>query len=547
MSAHGRNTLWGLITLKPFGNFLCTSGARAWLLAATIAVAIMATSEALAWGYMGYWFATGPVRYAIAGFLGLLVLLMIAIVDSQFLTFDLHPERYEISKAKGGVDDSPKSFWRDLYRGVVSLWNGPVPGFIVRIVMVVGSLVISSPYLTSAVLAPDVTAQIERQRNAVVEASAEKIGASYVTRSAAIQAEMDHLRLTSIDEAAGTGPSRKRGRGPAVKTVEARLRELGDEVAALGQQKKTDVDTFRRSAEAAASNKDAPNQGGMQERAAALELLKRSPGYLESQRPIKAYLIGVFLTIVVLKAFQRRSVSIYFSERLQDAHEEYLEGRFDEWVSNGVRSTDEHRMAPLDFEDWYLTSHKARVQQRELEAQMGTVKDRQVTFARVLDDRSETALKELEPLYSALEQVEEELVKVEDNLAATNADITSLETVLAANRTWIGEMDSNLLVLNRQNTTAQAVGADVYVGALRSRSYYVEKVAEMDGELKDALTKRSILKRDHEALERERQRHGAELDQKRDYLAAAHRARNEARLDELRQVDDLRKRYDPRT
>jgi hypothetical protein len=535
---------WSFLTLRPFGDSLCTPGARAWLAAATVAVAIMGASEALAWGYMGYWFTAGPLRYLIATLLGTVVLLLIVIVDAAFLTFDLYPKRYEISNAKADHDDVKRSrLWGRVRKASRWLWKSPVPGFVIRMAMVFGSLAISSRYLTSAVLAPDITAQLERQRGQVTEARATEIGQGYDKRIAETEEEMAQFRRASLNEAAGVGPSRLPGRGPAVETAEARLAELEGNVETLRLEKQADLEKYRRSVAAAAN--DRTSQGGMQERSAALELLKQSPGYEESQLPIKGYLVGVFLTILILKAFQRRSLAIYFSERLQDTHTGYLEGRFDEWVPHGVRSSDTHRMSPFDFEDWYFHSHKARLQQQELEAKMGEVKDQHVAFAGILNDRSGEAEKELKPLTTALENLEQDLVNVEDNVAAREAEIKSLERVIDANNVWIADMNSQILALDRLNTTAKAVGADVYVGALHSRSFYVSKVSEMETELDEARTKLAILQRDKSDITAERDRRKADLDLKRTYLTTAERERNDARLDELRQLGELRKRYDP--
>ncbi len=529
------------LTLRPFGDLLCTPGTRAWLAAATTAVAIMAGSEAVSWGYIGLWFTEGPVRYLTATGIGVAVFLIIVVVDSLFLTFDLHPQRYEISKVDS--PPAPNSTWQRIWHGLVWIWKSPIPGFLVRLAMVLGSLWLSSRYLTSAVLSADVTAQIERQDQRTINEGAARIATPYDRRIAVLQQQIDTFRKTSFDEAAGTGPSRKRGRGPAVLTAETRLTDLQRELAEVRQQRQADIEKYRREAQSAATV--ASGRGGLQERAAALKQLEQSPGFKESQLPIKGYLLGVFLTIVLLKIFQRKPVAIYFSDRLQDAHGAYLEGRFDQWVPVGVRSTDQHRMSPLDFEDWYQTSLKPRLQQLEFETHVGRVKDQHVTFADMLDQRSKVASLELLPLEDAIADIDRQLLEIADNFTACNAEITSLQTALQANRSWIADMNSNLAELDRQNTTAQAVGADVYVGALRSRNYYISKVSEMETQLKTATTKCAILEKDRSDLEQERQRRQARLDQKRAYLKAAEAEQNAERLDELRQLAELRKRYDP--
>jgi hypothetical protein len=546
----------GFITLKPFGNALCSPAARVWIFVARVAVAIMATTEAISWSYVAYWLAEGPVRYAAVAFVFSAVFLMIAVVDTQFLTFDLHPEKYELGPAAASTDArssrrSPQAFVRGISAAAKTIWHSPLPGFLVRVCMVLGSLYVSSPFLTQAVLAPDIAAELKRTQAVAIANGMARVSAPFDKRISSLETQMDALRTESVREAAGAGASRRRGRGPAVKTVEARLTELSADAVKTKFDRDAAIQRFSNGGDEARATQygvDTAMPTGLQARSAALARLKTSSGYSESQTPIKAYLVGVFLTILVLKAFQRKTVSIYFSERLQATYDEYDSGAFDEWVPPNARSTQRRRMSPIEFEDWYLTSHRLVIRKRQMDAAVGELKEQHGLYDEMLAARLHDAQFELEPLETIIKKLGEERVSIQDDITDAEASLNELKIEIESSRELIAGMNLSLQEMKRERRTASVGGRDiearVHVDALRARAEYVAQLAEQQTRLKDSETRLAILRRDFTDRESVYDARVRELTEKEKYRTRADAARNEARLAELNRLSEIRRRFE---
>src|SRR5207302_7941698 len=58
------------IALRPYGSTLCSPSAQMWIAAVSVCVAIMASTEAVAWGYVGHFLGTEWAAYAIGSVTG---------------------------------------------------------------------------------------------------------------------------------------------------------------------------------------------------------------------------------------------------------------------------------------------------------------------------------------------------------------------------------------------------------------------------------------------------------------------------------------------
>lgn len=551
MRPRAKSTWWrdflGFATLKPFGNNLCSPAASVWIFVARIAVVIMFTAEGLAWSYVAYWFTTGNPRYVAAGAMFVAVCLLIGAVDSQFLTFDLHPTRYEITGQQNASLAARRSRLGRLARkaadALLWIWRTPVPGFVVRLAMVVGSLYVSTDYLTMAVLAPDIQKKLADDRAAAIVAKGREIAAAHDKQIAAAQDQITKLRNDVIAESAGVGPTKRRGRGPAVKTMEARLTELDAEKANLVRTKDEELKryaTLNDADRAQLYGVGGVGAGGLQERSAALKELKKTAGFRESQLPIKAILAGIFLTMIVLKAFQRRTVSIYFSDRLQSTFTEYLEGAHDTWIPREARSSGTRTMGPLEFEDWYKTTYAPRERARRMEASLDTMTAHYSAVHIRLNDRLQAIATELKPFESDLADIEHEIVKMADEIGAIDKRTIELSEIITANAEYLEEMERLL----EPKQAAGAPGARFFVSALRNRDYYVEQAAKMEEERSTISTKREIYERDRKALDAERNKREMVLANKRQHQQALMEERDAARTAEINALSEIRRKFD---
>lgn len=121
---------------------------------------------------------------------------------------------------------------------------------------------------------------------------------------------------------------------------------------------------------------------------------------------------------MLLKLFEPRSVSVYFSERLQGLYRQYLGGLFDPHLDPAERSVGSAPMTPLRFEDWCLNTYPA-IRGRDINAIMSG--ERTQFFANSASELSaittaasaeESALSELSTLESQRQQGEAELAAV---------------------------------------------------------------------------------------------------------------------------------------
>jgi hypothetical protein len=553
MRAQEERTWWqdflGFVTFKPFGNNLCSPAASVWIFVARIAVFIMCTAESLAWSYVAYWFTTGSIRYVAAGAMFVAVFLLIAVVDSQFLTFDLHPRLYEIA----GPKDVPKVEEQAGLRragekiggAALWLWRTPIPGFIVRVAMVIGSLIVSTDYLTMAVLAPDIEAKLQRDRDSAIAAKANDIAVAHDRVIAALRTDIAKLRNDVIAESAGVGATGRRGRGPTVRTMEARLTELQAEQVNRTRMKAEELNRYDSMSDAERAETygvGAARTGGLQERSAALKELKKTAGFRESQLPIKAILAGIFLTIMVLKAFQRRTVSLYFSDRLQGTFTEYLEGAHDEWVPAKARAGGTRTMSPLEFEDWYKTTYARRERARKMETALDTVTAHYSAINIHLGHRLDAIAAELQPFEQDFADIKSEIVAKEDEIDAMDKRRNELKEIIKVNGEYQAELER--LLEQDQQQAVGAPGARMYVRALRNQQYYVEQTAKMEEEGRTLSIKRDIFDRDRQALADERDQREQNITKKRQRQQALGAEREAARDEELKELSEIRRRFD---
>ena len=84
----------------------------------------------------------------------------------------------------------------------------------------------------------------------------------------------------------------------------------------------------------------------------------KNPEYRTAKTAITAFLAFIFAALVLLKLFQPRSVRIYYNEKLQDLHREYLAGHLNKWIGAPEQSENgRSQMSPLRFEDWCVNTY----------------------------------------------------------------------------------------------------------------------------------------------------------------------------------------------
>jgi hypothetical protein len=94
------SVVWRTLSLKPYGEVLLTSGAATWIFVARIIVLLMASAEAISWGYLGSLFSTGWRAYASSIIAGGFIFIVIWGLDVTLMTLDRSGPLFEETIAK---------------------------------------------------------------------------------------------------------------------------------------------------------------------------------------------------------------------------------------------------------------------------------------------------------------------------------------------------------------------------------------------------------------------------------------------------------------
>jgi len=183
------------VTLKPYGNSLCTPGAGFWIFATRVVIACMAIAEGLSWAYLGQFFGSGSWGAVYGCITGTLVFCIIWIIDASFATLDTSRGFYERTLAtvrqQGPFTDRLKS-------GL---------GIVARLVIVTASLYISAPFLAQLVFQQDIESEIRKRNLERVAAARMEIANLHDTRFRTLARQLADEQEQLVLEVAGRGPS----------------------------------------------------------------------------------------------------------------------------------------------------------------------------------------------------------------------------------------------------------------------------------------------------------------------------------------------------
>src|SRR5688500_15012133 len=122
-------SLLSQFTLRPHGDQLLTPTARFWIFCARVLILIMATAEAVSWGYVGSLFGTGFMSFVTGMAAATSLFFVIWLADATFVTMDTSRSHYQrllfTEDQLSGEMDQRKFLAGLVVRGVivvVSLW-----------------------------------------------------------------------------------------------------------------------------------------------------------------------------------------------------------------------------------------------------------------------------------------------------------------------------------------------------------------------------------------------------------------------------------------
>ncbi|MBW3672377.1 MAG: hypothetical protein KY432_11985 [Acidobacteria bacterium] len=349
----GRDSRTGRrLSLKPYGDELLTRSGDFWIFSARLIILAMALAEAIAWGYIGS-LMSRDYPLLTAAIAGIFVFTLIWIIDTSFMTLDLRSGYYE--RAITGTEEDRRLEKSKLAAGVLA-----------RIAIVTASLVITAPFLAQAIFAGDVRQEMEQRNANVVASTRQQVEQPFLSRIEQLRRERRDLEQQRVMEAAGIGPSGRYGRGPALETIERQLSEKVDEIRALEVSRSAALDRFDSLSRPQLEQQFGVEflSPGVHSSATILEDLSEDPQFGQAELAIRAFLAFLFLGLLILKAFQPRSISVYFSEQLHSLYDEYRKGIYDQYLPAAERAATGGSIDPLRFEDWCLTTY-ANIREEE--------------------------------------------------------------------------------------------------------------------------------------------------------------------------------------
>ena len=418
------NSLGRRLSLKPYGDELLTRSADFWLFSARLLILIMAGAEALAWGYMGALMSrSNPILAASVA--ALFVFLLVWIIDATFMTLDLSRGFYE--RVLLGKQENP-------YREKLKLAGG----IAARVAIVSASLFITAPFLAQAIFAGDVEQEMARRNASSVATQRATIEAPFLNRAAELRGEQKVLEQQRVQEVAGTGPSGKYGRGPALETIERQLVDKRNEIVAVETTRASALAQFDRLSRAELEQKYGLRflSPGVQSSGELLRDLLKNPQFIGAELAVRAFLAFLFLGLLILKIFQPRSVAVYFNEQLHSVYDEYRRGLFDSYLPDAQRAGAGGGMEPLRFEDWCLNTYA--VIRKEDEVRREAARE-----SRMHELLVEPFVKKEHAEAAAIEELEAELHRTRTALASAEGELAQADTSYRSMREHIdrGGMD----------------------------------------------------------------------------------------------------------
>lgn len=349
--APARDRLQSLLSqfsLKPYGEQLLSPTARFWIFCARILIFIMASAEAVSWGYVGSLFGTGIASFFTGLAAGAALFFVIWLVDATFVTMDTSRTHYHRQLTTGSNIDEPAE--RQKF----------VAGLVIRAAIVVVSLWITAPFLAQLVFQRDVVDAIAQRNGEAISSTRAALATRYEERLAPLASALNEAQSAQIAEASGQGPSGRYGRGAAVIAIEQRIGDLQRRIATTTRERDSVMFVFDQSGpRELASRFGVPLlDDGLRARSEALDVMMQNPDYSGAKVALAVFLSFLFLGLLILKLFQPRSVAIYYSEHLQGLYTDYMQGKFDDHLDTHDRARAGAPMTPQRFEEWCLKSYR---------------------------------------------------------------------------------------------------------------------------------------------------------------------------------------------
>lgn len=321
--------LWYFLTFKTYENNLLTSGGASYLSVIAVIVSLAALSEAFAWGHFGSAFT--PDKPYLGGLtLGIFIFLLFWFFDRTMVTQDMMGEEH--AKVLEG-DEYQVNFIRKYKSHFI---------FLIRLLIVMGSLYITAPFLTQLVFKTDIENEMQVQYQIGIEKAKQDTLGKLEQK---IVEQENYIRQINekLQQEIGGKRGTAYGKGVVAQSIEAELTSANAQFEQLKQQLET---TKARLENAIIQDdiktlesfgifmvKDSPIF-----RENSIQKLKTEPAFQNTQFAVDGFLILVGVILILSKLLQPHSLKMYYSSRLQESWENYKQGNYDDYLLESEKS-----------------------------------------------------------------------------------------------------------------------------------------------------------------------------------------------------------------
>ena len=400
---------------------------------------IMATAEAVSWGYVGSLFGSGIMSFFTGLAAAVSLFFVIWLADATFVTMDTSRTYYQ--KLLATEDQlSSENEQRKFFAGLA-----------IRGLIVVVSLWITSPFLAQLVFRRDVVDAIAARNRTEIASTRAALVKKYDDQIAPLDSTLNASQSAGIAEASGRGPSGRYGRGAAVIQIEERNTDLKRRIAALTSERDSVLFSYDHLPWTELGTRFGVPllDDGLRSRSEILGIMMENPDYSGAKSALVVFLSFLFFGLLILKFFQPRSVSIYYSEQLQGLYTDYSQGKFDEHLDPHDRARVGAPMTPQRFEEWCLGSYK---QVRQEDARR-----------RVTDEMIQTHERKMRTWVEDLRTQEDLLDERRRRYEQISADVIDIESRL---QTLHLSADTERRELARSNKTLEAIAQHIATGQI---------------------------------------------------------------------------------
>lgn len=355
------------VTLRPHGGNLLTPSVVFWTLSARLVVALMAASEAVAWGFIGTLATQEWWRHMVGTAVGVAVFCVVWVIDVQLLAID-----------RAGPEHARTILGRD--EGATRGTRAQVFGVVVRIAFVLTSLAVTAPFLSQLVFSRDIEEAMDSRATAALDDRRLALANDLEAERTRLEAQLAYTQARLEAEISGKGSSGTYGDGPTAREIRGDRDRLDEELAALGARRDATLEEFDG---LATRWKDPEARAALEGKWGVALPEPTITGYADTvdelrdrgalgrvELAIKVYLGMMFAGILILKLYEPRSARLYFSEILQQQYTQYLAGSFDHLLPETERSNRvPNGMSPQRFEQFLVSTAAARARAESDEVQ----------------------------------------------------------------------------------------------------------------------------------------------------------------------------------